>query len=29
MWLGYGFVFTDVDVVWFRNPLPRIPVGAE
>jgi hypothetical protein len=27
--LGYGFVFTDVDVVWFRNPLLRIPVGAD
>lgn len=27
--LGYGFVFTDVDMVWFRNPLLRIPVGAD
>ncbi|KQJ90911.1 uncharacterized protein At4g15970 [Brachypodium distachyon] len=27
--LGYGFVFTDVDIVWFRNPLLRIPVAAD
>ncbi|XP_062199933.1 uncharacterized protein At4g15970-like [Phragmites australis] len=27
--LGYTFVFTDVDIVWFRNPLLRIPVGAD
>ncbi|KQJ90910.1 uncharacterized protein At4g15970 [Brachypodium distachyon] len=27
--LGHGFVFTDVDIVWFRNPLLRIPVGAD
>ncbi|KAM3392826.1 hypothetical protein ACQJBY_013790 [Aegilops geniculata] len=27
--LGFGFVFTDVDIVWFRNPLLRIPVGAD
>ncbi|XP_024310762.1 uncharacterized protein At4g15970 isoform X2 [Brachypodium distachyon] len=27
--LGYTFVFTDVDMVWFRNPLLRIPVGAD
>ncbi|TKW33996.1 hypothetical protein SEVIR_2G276000v4 [Setaria viridis] len=27
--LGYSFVFTDVDIVWFRNPLLRIPVGAD
>ncbi|PNT64893.1 uncharacterized protein At4g15970 isoform X2 [Brachypodium distachyon] len=27
--LGFGFIFTDVDIVWFRNPLLRIPVGAD
>jgi hypothetical protein len=27
--LGYSFVFTDTDIVWFRNPLLRIPVGAD
>jgi hypothetical protein len=27
--LGYSFVFTDVDIVWFRNPLLRIPVAAD
>nr|CAB3470217.1 unnamed protein product [Digitaria exilis] len=27
--LGYSFVFTDVDIVWLRNPLLRIPVGAD
>ncbi|KAJ1290303.1 hypothetical protein BS78_02G233100 [Paspalum vaginatum] len=27
--LGYSFVFTDVDMVWFRNPLLRIPVGVD
>jgi hypothetical protein len=27
--LGYSFVFTDVDIVWFRNPLLRVPVGAD
>ncbi|CAM0952229.1 unnamed protein product [Alopecurus aequalis] len=27
--LGHGFVFTDVDIVWFRNPLLRIPVAAD
>ncbi|TKW33993.1 hypothetical protein SEVIR_2G275700v4 [Setaria viridis] len=27
--LGYGFVFTDVDIVWFRNPLLRVPVGVD
>ncbi|CAL5087470.1 unnamed protein product [Urochloa decumbens] len=26
--LGYNFVFTDVDIVWLRNPLLRIPVGG-
>uniref|UniRef100_A0ACD5UG71 Uncharacterized protein n=1 Tax=Avena sativa TaxID=4498 RepID=A0ACD5UG71_AVESA len=27
--LGYGFLFSDVDIVWFRNPLLQIPVGAD
>ncbi|KAL6661516.1 hypothetical protein ACP70R_000900 [Stipagrostis hirtigluma subsp. patula] len=27
--LGYSFVFTDVDIVWFRNPLLRVPVAAD
>ena len=27
--LGYAFLFTDVDIVWFRNPLRHIPVGAD
>lgn len=27
--LGYAFVFTDMDIVWFRNPLLRIPLGAD
>ncbi|CAM0952225.1 unnamed protein product [Alopecurus aequalis] len=27
--LGHNVVFTDVDMVWFRNPLLRIPVGAD
>ncbi|KAJ1275553.1 hypothetical protein BS78_05G144600 [Paspalum vaginatum] len=27
--LGYSFVFTDVDIIWLRNPLLRIPVGAD
>lgn len=27
--LGYGFVFTDVDIVWFRNALLHIPLGAD
>ncbi|KAL6627664.1 hypothetical protein ACP70R_031390 [Stipagrostis hirtigluma subsp. patula] len=27
--LGYSFIFTDVDIVWFRNPLLRIPVGTD
>ncbi|CAN6225030.1 unnamed protein product [Urochloa humidicola] len=27
--LGYSFIFTDVDIVWFRNPLLRVPVGAD
>jgi hypothetical protein len=27
--LGFNFVFTDMDIIWFRNPLLRIPVGAD
>ena len=27
--LGYGFVSTDVASVWFRNPLLRVPAGAD
>ncbi|KAK3130485.1 hypothetical protein QOZ80_6BG0494040 [Eleusine coracana subsp. coracana] len=27
--LGFSFVFTDVDIVWLRDPLLRIPVGAD
>ncbi|KAJ1275555.1 hypothetical protein BS78_05G144700 [Paspalum vaginatum] len=27
--LGYSFVFTDMDIIWLRNPLLRIPVGAD
>lgn len=27
--LGYSFVFTDMDIVWLRNPLLRVPVGAD
>ncbi|KAJ1290308.1 hypothetical protein BS78_02G233500, partial [Paspalum vaginatum] len=27
--LGYSFVFTDVDIIWLRNPLLRIPIGAD
>ncbi|RCV43156.1 hypothetical protein SETIT_9G272600v2 [Setaria italica] len=23
--LGYSFIFTDVDIIWLRNPLLRIP----
>ncbi|KAJ3693372.1 hypothetical protein LUZ60_008852 [Juncus effusus] len=26
---GYNFVFTDVDVMWFRNPLKHITVYAD
>ncbi|ESQ56043.1 hypothetical protein EUTSA_v10027358mg, partial [Eutrema salsugineum] len=22
--LGYNFIFTDVDILWFRDPLPRL-----
>lgn len=27
--LGYAFLFTDMDIVWFRNALLHIPVGAD
>ncbi|AQK49917.1 Regulatory protein [Zea mays] len=27
--LGYSFVFTDMDIIWLRNPLLRIPIGAD
>ncbi|XP_044970941.1 uncharacterized protein At4g15970-like [Hordeum vulgare subsp. vulgare] len=27
--LGYTMLFTDLDILWFRNPLLRIPVGAD
>ncbi|KAM3406147.1 hypothetical protein ACQJBY_000284 [Aegilops geniculata] len=27
--LGHAFLFTDLDILWFRNPLLRIPVGAD
>ncbi|OEL31165.1 Uncharacterized protein BAE44_0007816 [Dichanthelium oligosanthes] len=27
--LGYSFVLTDMDIVWFRSPLLRIPIGAD
>lgn len=27
--LGYSFLLTDVDIVWFRNPLLRVPVAAD
>ncbi|KAL6840411.1 hypothetical protein ACP4OV_030221 [Aristida adscensionis] len=27
--LGYNFLFTDTDLLWFRNPLRRIPVYAD
>ncbi|CAD6220273.1 unnamed protein product [Miscanthus lutarioriparius] len=27
--LGYSFLFTDVDILWFRTPFPRLPVGAQ
>ncbi|XP_020088404.1 uncharacterized protein At4g15970-like [Ananas comosus] len=26
--MGYNFLFTDVDIVWFRNPLRHISVAA-
>ncbi|CAL5075969.1 unnamed protein product [Urochloa decumbens] len=27
--LGYSFLFTDVDILWFRPPFPRLPAGAD
>ncbi|XP_010476520.1 PREDICTED: uncharacterized protein At4g15970-like [Camelina sativa] len=27
--LGYNFVFTDADVMWFRNPFPRFYMYAD
>ncbi|XP_025800102.1 uncharacterized protein At4g15970-like isoform X2 [Panicum hallii] len=27
--LGYSFLFTDVDILWFRPPFPRLPAGAQ
>ncbi|CAM0952231.1 unnamed protein product [Alopecurus aequalis] len=27
--MGHNVVFTDVDIIWLRNPLLRIPVGAD
>ncbi|CAN6380717.1 unnamed protein product [Urochloa humidicola] len=27
--LGYSFVFTDMDIIWLRNPLLRVPIGAD
>ena len=27
--LGHNVVFTDVDIIWLRNPLLRVPVGAD
>ncbi|OEL16611.1 Uncharacterized protein BAE44_0022371 [Dichanthelium oligosanthes] len=27
--LGYSFLFTDVDILWFRAPFPRLPPGAQ
>lgn len=27
--LGYTFLFTDVDILWFRDPFPRIPEAAQ
>uniref|UniRef100_K4A0M1 Nucleotide-diphospho-sugar transferase domain-containing protein n=1 Tax=Setaria italica TaxID=4555 RepID=K4A0M1_SETIT len=29
MWRRNRFVFTDVDIIWLRNPLLRIPLGAD
>ncbi|XP_042435381.1 uncharacterized protein LOC122021328 isoform X1 [Zingiber officinale] len=26
---GYSFIFTDVDVMWLRNPLPRLKQSAD
>lgn len=27
--LGFNFVFTDADVMWFRNPFPRFYINAD
>lgn len=27
--LGYSFLFTDVDILWFRSPFPRLPRAAQ
>ncbi|ESW14823.1 hypothetical protein PHAVU_007G020400 [Phaseolus vulgaris] len=27
--MGYNFVFTDADVMWFRNPFPKFHVDAD
>ncbi|KAI4303025.1 hypothetical protein MLD38_038706 [Melastoma candidum] len=27
--MGYNFIFTDADVLWFRNPLPRLSKDAD
>nr|XP_051220188.1 uncharacterized protein At4g15970-like [Lolium perenne] len=27
--LGYAFLFTDMDILWFRNALLHVPVGAD
>ncbi|XP_020966653.1 uncharacterized protein At4g15970 isoform X1 [Arachis ipaensis] len=27
--MGYNFVFTDVDVMWFRDPFPRFHLDAD
>ncbi|CAM0952228.1 unnamed protein product [Alopecurus aequalis] len=27
--LGHNVVFTDVDIIWLRNPLLRVPAGAD
>ncbi|GJN13132.1 hypothetical protein PR202_ga31469 [Eleusine coracana subsp. coracana] len=27
--LGYSFLFTDVDILWFRSPFPRLPWDAQ
>ncbi|TVU39628.1 hypothetical protein EJB05_13055, partial [Eragrostis curvula] len=27
--LGYSFLFTDVDILWFRSPFPRLPADAQ
>ncbi|KAL8099842.1 hypothetical protein AgCh_032191 [Apium graveolens] len=27
--LGYNFIFTDTDIMWFRNPFPRLHPDAD